>query len=237
MAKASDIVEALTRLDPANENHWTGEGLPRLHAVRTVAGDPEITRQDITDAAPKFLREAAANFSPASAGIAENGSDPDAGVSGVVDSAGSAFAAEDDGTEDAAPDFHGGASDAGSATLSPLDDAKRIAAAREDDVVAAAHALQRAEVVYREACVVRDRANDRVSRLSPRASSHEELMGPVYRARAEKLRKMGEQKAARELLERTGLSDAIAPVLSKLDRAMAARNRRNRRLGMPGARG
>lgn len=55
-----DIKTALTKLDPSNDDHWTADGAPRIDAVVELTGDKSIKRQDITNAAPKFNREAAA---------------------------------------------------------------------------------------------------------------------------------------------------------------------------------
>lgn len=56
----SKILEALGKLDPANENHWTADDLPRIETVRMLAGDQTISREQITAEAPDFSRETAA---------------------------------------------------------------------------------------------------------------------------------------------------------------------------------
>jgi hypothetical protein len=56
--KASTIRAALTQLDPANEKHWTDDGLPREGVVRQFAGDQSISRKEIQDAYPGFQRQA-----------------------------------------------------------------------------------------------------------------------------------------------------------------------------------
>ena len=61
----SKILEALGKLDPANENHWTADGLPRIETVRMLAGDQGITREQITAEAPDFSRSSAV-IAPAS---------------------------------------------------------------------------------------------------------------------------------------------------------------------------
>lgn len=53
------ITEALAKLDHANDNHWTEDGLPRLDTIKILAGDPSITREKVTTAAPDFNRAAA----------------------------------------------------------------------------------------------------------------------------------------------------------------------------------
>jgi len=51
-----NLLEATSRLDPANDDHWTADGLPRMTAVGELAGDSSITRKDITHAAPNLTR-------------------------------------------------------------------------------------------------------------------------------------------------------------------------------------
>lgn len=53
------IREALTKLDPKNDAHWTTEGTPRLETVRLLTGDNTITREDITKENQGFTREMA----------------------------------------------------------------------------------------------------------------------------------------------------------------------------------
>lgn len=51
-----NIKDALLQLDPSNANHWTQDGMPRLETVRILLGDPTITREQVTSAAPLFTR-------------------------------------------------------------------------------------------------------------------------------------------------------------------------------------
>lgn len=53
------IADALTKLDPNNDNHWTQDGLPRLDTIKILASDPTLTRDQVTAAAPDFNRTAA----------------------------------------------------------------------------------------------------------------------------------------------------------------------------------
>jgi hypothetical protein len=55
----SKITEALEKLDPANDNHWTTDGLPRIETIRMLAADQTITRDMITTEAPGFSRSTA----------------------------------------------------------------------------------------------------------------------------------------------------------------------------------
>lgn len=53
-----DLRTALSQLDPANDDHWTADGQPRIEAVNTVLGHA-VRRQEIIDAAPGFTRATA----------------------------------------------------------------------------------------------------------------------------------------------------------------------------------
>ena len=68
---SKNITDALSKLDPANDNHWTQDGLPRLDTIKILAGDPSLTREAVTAAAPDFTRltaQAAAGAAQAGAG-------------------------------------------------------------------------------------------------------------------------------------------------------------------------
>jgi hypothetical protein len=53
------IKDALSKLDPANDNHWTQDGLPRLDTIKILSGDPSLSREAVTAANPEFNRESA----------------------------------------------------------------------------------------------------------------------------------------------------------------------------------
>ena len=50
------VLDALSKLNPQNDKHWTSDGLPSVDSVRALAANNEITRSDIKDAAPSFNR-------------------------------------------------------------------------------------------------------------------------------------------------------------------------------------
>lgn len=54
-----NIQAALQKLDPNNDNHWTGDGQPRLDTVKMLVGNQKLTREEINTAAPTFSRAAA----------------------------------------------------------------------------------------------------------------------------------------------------------------------------------
>lgn len=51
------VREALTKLDVADSNHWTNEGLPALDAVKAMLDGRKVTRSEVTEAAPMFNRD------------------------------------------------------------------------------------------------------------------------------------------------------------------------------------
>lgn len=69
----SKITEALSKLDPSNDNHWTQDGLPRLDTVKILAGDPSLTREAVTAAAPDFNRGTAQGAPQGGAGTPVQG--------------------------------------------------------------------------------------------------------------------------------------------------------------------
>lgn len=50
-----NIKEALQKLEPANNEHWTADGLPLLDAVQNICGQA-VTRAQVTEAWPGFSR-------------------------------------------------------------------------------------------------------------------------------------------------------------------------------------
>lgn len=71
----SKILEALRKLDPNNDNHWTADGLPKMETVTFLAGDSSITRHQVTETAPGFSRANLAALSPERTGEAMKASD------------------------------------------------------------------------------------------------------------------------------------------------------------------
>lgn len=51
-----NIVQALSILDVINDDHWTADDLPRIDVVAGLTGIKDLTRKDITSAAPFFTR-------------------------------------------------------------------------------------------------------------------------------------------------------------------------------------
>lgn len=53
---SKDIKPYLAQLDPANGEHWTADGLPRLDVLKGLAGFA-VTRDDLNKVAPGFTRK------------------------------------------------------------------------------------------------------------------------------------------------------------------------------------
>lgn len=52
------IIDALAKLDVTNDNHWTADGAPRIEALRILAGDGTIGRDDINKVDNNVTRDA-----------------------------------------------------------------------------------------------------------------------------------------------------------------------------------
>ena len=53
------VVKAILILDPANEDHWTLAGLPKVDIVAQAAGNAGLTRREVDAAIPGWNREQA----------------------------------------------------------------------------------------------------------------------------------------------------------------------------------
>ena len=51
-----NINEALATLDPSNDAHWTGDGMPRMDVLQKLTDAPDLSRTQVTNAAPDFSR-------------------------------------------------------------------------------------------------------------------------------------------------------------------------------------
>lgn len=54
------LLKAVHELDPKDDKHWTGAGLPAMTAVEAFYGSADITRADVEAAAPGYTRAVAA---------------------------------------------------------------------------------------------------------------------------------------------------------------------------------
>lgn len=74
------IRDALKKLDPSNNDHWTADKLPRVDAVNTLLPEGEtVTREQLTAAAEGFTKDTAAGYwmtAPAAAAPATAPAEP-----------------------------------------------------------------------------------------------------------------------------------------------------------------
>lgn len=56
------LIEALKKLDPSNDNHWTATGEARLDTIKLLCSNQSITRDIISKVAPSFSRSTASNY-------------------------------------------------------------------------------------------------------------------------------------------------------------------------------
>ncbi len=51
-----NIKEALATLDPADDAHWTSDGMPRMDVLQKLTRAPDLSRTQVVNAAPDFSR-------------------------------------------------------------------------------------------------------------------------------------------------------------------------------------
>lgn len=54
-----DITSALEQLNLEDDSQWTSDGLPKIDVMRELTGDKDLTRKQLTEAAPQFTRDTA----------------------------------------------------------------------------------------------------------------------------------------------------------------------------------
>lgn len=55
-ANRGNIQAAAIKLDPANDEHWTPDGLPKVDAIASIAGMQALTRAEVDAAVPGLTR-------------------------------------------------------------------------------------------------------------------------------------------------------------------------------------
>jgi hypothetical protein len=196
------ILAALKQLDTKNDNHWTGEGSPRMDTVKMLAGDSSLTKDVVTLAAPGFSRSNPVlpddTDAPAVSGVVAGGDDDKADTVG-------------DGSGDPAdpPQEPPTQEPEQAAPTSELDAAKQRVAesaarkAQAEKEYAAAVAAQDAVIVSVEA---------KPETFAEQVKRH---FAAQDRLQQERVRKIEEGKALSEL----GLGQFKAQVRAKIDQA------------------
>lgn len=213
---AKSLAEALIGLDPNNDNHWTGDGLPRLETVRMLAGNPGVTREQVTAAAPGLSRATAGQqgAQPASLGGSTTQAATEAPAAVQGPSQGSGDGDQGGGADGVAADPAEEAGDAG--------DEEPLATAQAE--LSAALAVQAAaNRRVRAAQEEVDRLLQEAERARPRAHVVNALAVQKYLARQRE--NLQEQGAKREALRGVDLK-ALLPQRAPIDTALARRNSR-----------
>lgn len=58
---AMDLKAALLSLDTLNDDHWTGDGAPRIDVLKELTGAQDLSRASVINFAPDFNRDSAKN--------------------------------------------------------------------------------------------------------------------------------------------------------------------------------
>ncbi len=67
-----NIKEALAKLDPSDDAYWTGDGMPRMDVLQKMTLTPDLSRTQVTNAAPDFTRASALEADAAVPGEDDN---------------------------------------------------------------------------------------------------------------------------------------------------------------------
>ncbi len=54
-----NLAQAIAKLDPEDEDHWTADGLPRMDVLVEFTGDRSITRAQVSGLSPELTRDTA----------------------------------------------------------------------------------------------------------------------------------------------------------------------------------
>lgn len=215
MAKvpADDIKAALAKLDPANDEHWTTDGLPRLDAIEALVG-AAVARKDITNAAPEFTRGVAQSVvdearDEETAGPTDDEDDPlgDGAASADPQSPGSVQPPEGDASDaDEGNDFE----------TAETDPAERKAAL-DAKIERLENEIIDFDANMAKARTYREDLEDRVTRLRDLRQQEFPPMSPAEAIQAYQRRELEKRAEAR------GASAALTK--SPLDQSLTARRR------------
>lgn len=208
------LAEALKGLDPSNDNHWTSDGSPRLETVKFLSGNPSITREQVTAAAPGLSRATAG-----AQGAQE------AGGGGSPTQAAPAAPAALQGASQGAGDGAEGGTDGGAA-----DTAAEEGDAAGEELAGAEAELQAAMAAHADATQRLSAAKTAVDRLLEAQDAQRERphvaaargVRAYLDAQNAHLQERGRQ---REALKGINLKD-ILPQRAALDQAFARKNSR-----------
>lgn len=226
------ILTALKQLDPANADHWTGDGAPRLDVLAKLMKVSNVKRGDVTEAAPHFTKDNPTLEAPAAqGGESTSGQGADAAPTPPADDEAQQGSGEGDeggegagdGDQDPPADDEGDEGDEGDedeGDLLPgdeeLDEAEAAVLAAKAKLDEAQAAADAAKKVVLEAQAEHDKLVEaRDSARSPHADM-EERLAFIKRQQENRARRAG---VSTELLKGINV-DQLDP-RSPLDRSMA----------------
>lgn len=212
MAETSRITDALSKLDKANDNHWTSEGLPRIDTVKLLAGNQALTREEITKAAPEFTRDSAGPTAPQES-QSQGSTDPAVVIAPAAVTNGA-------GTDEALPP------DPQLDEVVGIDYDTAIALARE--------ALEKAQAVLDEALaahkVAQTLLDDKIN-AKHAAGAGETSMSAIQSYLAGQRRLLDEKADRMRTLNEAGMSVKglrdLFPQAAPIDQSLAGRNRKS----------
>lgn len=228
------IFAALQKLDVANDNHWTADGLPRLDTVKMLAADPSLGREAVEAAAPGFTRATALGYALPAPGSAVAGAAATLTAPPPPPPAADPLTApvKVEGAEDAT--FSPKPPEQPSLAVGSVDSTDALSTLEEDLVEADAHiekvhqALDMVTKELKESNAHRDAILTAMDKLRPQDTNTNAIQ--MYLARQRKI--LEERAARKQLIKDSGLdlAELAKGLKSPIDAAMA----RNRARGRPG---
>lgn len=213
MSNTVSLEQALTQLDPKNEDHWTADGAPRMDVLQELTGDPVLTRAKVNQVAANFSREnptLALGDDPKPSGETARGTD--ANPNPVEE--------EQEEIQETDPGAETADTDAERAEIDGLGDELAEMNAELADAEEQLNKMRRAveqKRAQRDVLVER-----RENRLDPQGDQ-KDRMAFIKRQQALRAERAGDENLAKQLaLQARGIA------ASPLDRAMAERPRQTR---------
>lgn len=206
-----DIQEALATLDPEDSSLWTADGLPKVEVVRELVEDSDITRADITDAAPQFTRD-----NPIVEIEEEEGGDDDAEEEGVREGEEEVTSLDELELSDPVAFYQ---------QLQGMgrEQAQAAAEAVSAEMNELGETLKKLQEDFNVLSINLTNAKNRVQALTPRNQPQLDIMAHIKKQNELRAQKAGVAKTVREKIGNLADLDPRAPI----DRAMA----RNRKRG------
>lgn len=228
-----DILQALSRLDPDNDEHWTTDGSPRMSAVGALIDSDTVTRADVTNAAPSFTRETSRAHAAYDSEDIEEDQDTEeaATVAQDLDPDIAAEAPEVDVTTPSEPDTDTDTAPPSPepARAEPVGEMEGLQAELEERTAQMLEAQHMLELVKKDADRLSNEVNDLNSRIGmlQRSDPNHDTAGIRAYIHRQNLNRVNRAKALQRVIKSTGahpadIASAVDP-RAPIDRAMATR--------------